>query len=243
MQSITVRTRLRSADRPATWGAARGTGINDTSSTTDSTAAAGSATRSWAMVTTSSSSFTCPSVRCCSFSAPRSGALERHQQSGAVVAVDAEILLARGFGFGTKPDRLVARLLGQFLTEAGNHHIGLFVLSVIDHTVTGRLDQWSQHVLHPWIPVGNEADQLVRAWRSGCMMVGEQPMRIDQLRGLIVDQGHSADLARPLGMDDVMVDCGEVDHLSKRVADFMQSIVQPEQTDLIAAKLLGARAR
>ena len=27
MQSITVSTRLRSADRPATWGAARGTGM------------------------------------------------------------------------------------------------------------------------------------------------------------------------------------------------------------------------
>ena len=39
MQSITVSTRLRSADRPATCGAARGTGINVSSSTTDSTAA------------------------------------------------------------------------------------------------------------------------------------------------------------------------------------------------------------
>ena len=54
MQSITVSTRLRSADRPATCGAARGTGISVSSSTTDSTAAAGSATRSPAMVTTSS---------------------------------------------------------------------------------------------------------------------------------------------------------------------------------------------
>src|SRR4051794_37949981 len=126
MQSITVRTRLRSADRPATWGAARGTGIRVSSSTTDSTAAAGSATRSCAIVTTSSSSFTCPSLRYCSFSAPRSGALERHQQAGAVVAVDAEIFLARRFGLGTKPDRLVACLLRQFLTKAGDHHIRLF---------------------------------------------------------------------------------------------------------------------
>ena len=63
MQSMTVSTRLRSADRPATCGAARGTGINVSSSTTDSTAAAGSATRSPAIVTTSSSSFICPSPR------------------------------------------------------------------------------------------------------------------------------------------------------------------------------------
>ena len=41
MQSITVSTRLRSADKPATCGAARGTGIKVSSSTTDSTAADG----------------------------------------------------------------------------------------------------------------------------------------------------------------------------------------------------------
>ena len=41
MQSITVSTRLRKADRPATCGAARGTGISVSSSTTDSTASAG----------------------------------------------------------------------------------------------------------------------------------------------------------------------------------------------------------
>ena len=35
MQSITVSTRLRSADNPATWRGARGTGINVSSSTTD----------------------------------------------------------------------------------------------------------------------------------------------------------------------------------------------------------------
>ena len=37
MQSITVSTRLRSADRPAMCGWARGTGIRVSSSTTDST--------------------------------------------------------------------------------------------------------------------------------------------------------------------------------------------------------------
>ena len=50
----------------------------------------GKATRSPAMVTTSSSSFICPSRR--------SARLERHQQPCAVVAIDAVVLLAGGSG-------------------------------------------------------------------------------------------------------------------------------------------------
>src|SRR5438309_4434519 len=146
MQSITVSTRLRSAERPATCGAARGTGIRVSSSTTDSTAAAGNATRSPAMVTTSSSSFICSSPRYCSFSA-RSGALQSHQQPGAVVTVDAKVLLARRLGFRTEPNRLVARLLGQFLAETGDDDIGLLILRIIDDAITRTFNQRSEHVL------------------------------------------------------------------------------------------------
>src|SRR3954447_8469023 len=131
MQSITVSTRLRSADRPATCGAARGTGIKVSSSTTDSTASAGSATRSPATVTTSSSSFTCPSPERFSFSAPRSGALQRHEQPGAVIAIDAEVLLARRLGLSAKPDRLVARIVRQLLAKASDNDIRFLILGVV----------------------------------------------------------------------------------------------------------------
>src|SRR5438270_4202668 len=161
MQSITVRTRLRSADSPATCGAARGTGINVSSSTTDSTAAAGNATRSPAMVTTRSSSLICPSLRGSSFSAPRSGTLQSHKEAGAVVPIDAEVLLARCLGLGAQPDRVVAGVLGQLLPERRDDHIRFFVVGVVDNAISRCFDQGPEHVLHPWIPVGDQADELV----------------------------------------------------------------------------------
>ena len=60
MQSMTVSTRLRRADRPATCCGARGTGVKVSNSTTDSTEAEGSATRSPAIVTSSNYSFIDP---------------------------------------------------------------------------------------------------------------------------------------------------------------------------------------
>ena len=41
-------------------------------------------------------------------------------------------------------------------------------------------------------------------------MAREQPVRIDQLGRLAADQRHAADFARTFGMDDVMLDRGEI---------------------------------
>src|SRR5438874_2054354 len=170
MQSITVNTRLRSADRPATCGAARGTGINVSSSTTDSTAAAGSATRSPAMVTTSRSSLTYPSSKTSSSYAPRTGRLQRHQQPCAVVAVNALILLVRRLRVGAEPDRLPARIVRNVLADRGDEDVGFLLFRIVDHAVSGGFDERPQHVLHPRIPAGNAANELLARAGSGADM-------------------------------------------------------------------------
>ena len=73
-------------------------------------------------------------------------------------------------------------------------------------------------------------------------MVGEQPVRIDQLGRLAVDQRDAADLARAIGVDDVMLDGREVDDLGEGIADLVRAVVEAEQADLVVAKLLGAGA-
>src|SRR5688500_6141501 len=81
---MTVSTRLLSAVRPATWAAARGTGVSASISTTDSISAAGKATFS-------------PARRTISICAMASALpAERAEQGGAVVTVDASVL-ATGF--------------------------------------------------------------------------------------------------------------------------------------------------
>ena len=80
-----------------------------------STAAAGKATRSPPIVTTSRSLFICPS--------PRSG-LQRHQQTCAIVTVDAVVSLACSLRFGAQPDRLFALALGKFLADRCDDHVG-----------------------------------------------------------------------------------------------------------------------
>src|SRR6185503_7528660 len=91
--SITVSTRLRNAERPATWGAAQGAGVIPSSSTTPSTRSAGKAIRRPARRPMRSSS----AMALASFDAAqdrfRGG--ERADQGGAVVAVDA-LALGRG---------------------------------------------------------------------------------------------------------------------------------------------------
>jgi len=86
-------------------------------------------------------------------------------------------------------------------------------------------------------PNQDEADQLFLLRRRRGRVVGKQPVSVDQLRRLVVDQRHAADLARPLGMDDVVVDRREVDDLRKGVADLVQTVVQPEQADFVSADL------
>ena len=73
--------------------------------------------------------------------------------------------------------------------------------------------------------------------RGGADMVGEQPVRVDQLGRLAVDQRHAADLARPLGVDDVIVDGREVDDFGEGIADLVRAVVEAEQADLAVAEL------
>ena len=106
MQSMTVRTRLRSADRPATCGAARGTGINVSSSTTNSTAAAG---KRDALAGDGHDQ-----QKLVHLPLPAARRLERHQQPGAVVTIDAFVLLAGRFGLGREARSSAAGIVGHF---------------------------------------------------------------------------------------------------------------------------------
>ena len=46
-------------------------------------------------------------------------------------------------------------------------------------------------------------------------------MGVDQLDRFAIDERHAADLARPVGVDDVIVDGSEIEHLGERVADLV----------------------
>ena len=82
--------------------------------------------------------------------------------------------------------------------------------------------------------LGQAADRLLagRASRRAGV-VGEQPVGVDQLGGLVVDQGHAADFAGPVGLDDVVIEDRQVDHLAEAVADFVAAVVEAEQADLV----------
>ena len=80
------------------------------------------------------------------------------------------------------------------------------------------------------------------ATRARPDMVSEQPVRVDQLGRLSIDQRHATDLTRPLGVDDVIVDGGEVDDLAESVTDLVAAVVQPEQADLVGAEFARGHA-
>ena len=226
---MTVSTRLRSADRPATCGAARGTGIRVSSSTTDfdrggrqGNALAGDGHDQQQLV---------------HLPLPAPADLQRHQQPGAIVAVDALVLLARRFGLGPQPDRLLGRFAGDFSALRCDDEIGVAVMLVADDAIARGFDDRPKHVLHPRIIARQAANQLLGRARGGADVVREQPVRVDQLGRLAVDQRNAADLARPLGVDDVIVDRREVDDFGEGVADLVRAVVEAEQANLVLAKL------
>ena len=140
MQSITVSTRLRSADSPATWWAARGTGINVSSSTNgfdrgglqrDALASDGH-----------------DQQKLVHLLFPPSGRLERHQQARAVEPVDAVVLLVLRLRLGAQVDRVRSAGL---VTLGSDDQVCLALFLVTDHAVARGFDDRAKHVLHPRI--------------------------------------------------------------------------------------------
>ena len=171
-------------------GAARGAGVMPSSSTTASTSAAGKAMRRPARRTISSSS----AIGSRPFAAPR---LERAEQGGAVVAIDAVVarrrLRARRGGARPRPASPlggVARPRAAMTTSAATPLAGR------DDAIAEALDQRPQHIVHPGIAGGQRADGPVGRRRRVVGMSGEQPVGIEQLDLRAVDQGDAGDLAR-----------------------------------------------
>ena len=63
-------------------------------------------------------------------------------------------------------------------------------------------------------------------------------MRVDQFRGLAVDQRHAADLSGPISVNNVILDGCEVDHFGKGVTDFVRTVVEAENSHLFLAEML-----
>src|SRR5262245_48048611 len=124
MLSITVSTRLRSAERPATCPAARGAGVIPSSSTTPSTSAAGRAMRRPARRTMRSSSAILPALRCGAAALGRSAA-QRIEQADTVVAVDAVVPGAGHFGAGADAQHLArGNTALRLVLGAGDEDVG-----------------------------------------------------------------------------------------------------------------------
>src|SRR5688500_17342121 len=145
--SMTVSTRLRSADRPATWPAARGAGVIPSSSTTPSTSAAGKAMRRPASRTMSSRSAILAAFRC-GLATARRRAAQRADQRDSVVTVDAVVILA-GLGTRADPHHLAGgdAALG-LVVVAGDQYVGGDALAGGDDLVAEALDQRAEHVVH-----------------------------------------------------------------------------------------------
>ena len=142
MQSMTVRTRLRRAESPATWAAARGTGISVSSSTTASTAAACKATRSPAIVTTSR--------RLVHLAAP---AEARWQRSAARLDRSdryCPILAPRSGSLRSQINAIRSWRLPAFLRKA-TARLARSSAPSSTTRVAGGFDDRAKHVLHPWI--------------------------------------------------------------------------------------------
>src|SRR3990170_1204447 len=130
---------------------------------------------------------------------PRSGGLQCHQQSGAIVTVNAVVAFGRSVGVGPKPDRPRGLFLFDLSPLRGDDQVGLAVMVVADHAIAGGLDDRAKDILHPRIATRQAANRLLGRARCGAKMVGEQPMGIDQFGRLAPAQGYGADRTRELG--------------------------------------------
>ena len=104
---------------------------------------------------------------------------------------------------------------------------------LVDHQVASRLDNRTEHVLHPRIIRRQAADRLVRGEHRSAEMMREQPVRVDQFGRLAADQADSADRAGMFGGDNLMVDRHQVDDFAEDIANFVLAIAQAEHADLI----------
>jgi hypothetical protein len=68
-------------------------------------------------------------------------------------------------------------------------------------------------------------------------MVGEQPVRVDQLGRLAGNEGHARNLSRRGGLDDFVADDRKVDDFLEGIADFARAVVQAEQAHLFTRQV------
>src|SRR5829696_7568562 len=226
--SITVSTRLRSADRPATWPAARGAGVIPSSSTTPSTSAAGKAMRRPAIWTMSSRSAILPAFRCGLAAAGR-GPAQRADEGDAVVTIDAVVILAGKLGTRADPHHLGGGDAAlRLVVGAGDQDVGRDALAGGDDFVAEALDQRPKHVVHPGIALRQGADRRLLLARPGVGERGEEPIRIDDLDLAAVDQcdaRHLAGRRRRLELDRHGAD---VDDVGKAVGELGGAVGEPE---------------